>query len=103
MSSCIYVRNRINALLLLEFCSTDATTVRIIYAYGGDCDELTFAPAWCTLPFFRAQASYIIRHPTSLLYGYSYATSSSPLIAIRICLFKFILNASSTTHPVFYH
>jgi hypothetical protein len=31
--SCIYVRNHINALPLLEFCSRDATTVRITYIY----------------------------------------------------------------------
>jgi hypothetical protein len=38
--SCIYVRNQINALPLLEFCSRDATTVRITYTYGGVCEEL---------------------------------------------------------------
>jgi hypothetical protein len=32
--SCIYAKNHINALPLLEFCSRDATTVRITYAYG---------------------------------------------------------------------
>jgi hypothetical protein len=43
--SCIYVRNNINALPLLEFCTRDATTVRIIYAYGGGCEELIVASA----------------------------------------------------------
>jgi hypothetical protein len=32
--SCIFVKNYINALLLLEFCCSDATTVRI--TRGGD-------------------------------------------------------------------
>jgi hypothetical protein len=47
--SCIYVRNHINALPLLEFCSSDATTVRITYAYGGGCEELTVVSAY--LPY----------------------------------------------------
>jgi hypothetical protein len=38
--SCIYIRNRINALPLLEFCFRDATTVRITYAYGAGNREL---------------------------------------------------------------
>jgi hypothetical protein len=32
---CIYIRNHINALPLLELCSRDATTVRITYTYRG--------------------------------------------------------------------
>jgi hypothetical protein len=44
--SCIYVRNHINALSLLEFCSRDATTVRITYTYGGCCEELNVASAY---------------------------------------------------------
>jgi hypothetical protein len=42
---CIYVRNQINALPLLEFCSRDPTTVRITYTYGGVCEELIVASA----------------------------------------------------------
>jgi hypothetical protein len=47
--SCIYVRNQINVLPLLEFCSRDATTVRITYTYGGVCEELIVALAY--LPY----------------------------------------------------
>jgi hypothetical protein len=47
--SCIYVRNHINALPLLEFCSRDTTTVRITYTYGGGCEELIVASAY--LPY----------------------------------------------------
>jgi hypothetical protein len=43
--SCIYVRNHIHALPLLEFCSRDRTTVRIIHTYGRGCEELTVASA----------------------------------------------------------
>jgi hypothetical protein len=39
----IYVRNHINALPLLEFCSRDATTVRITYTHVGGCEELIVA------------------------------------------------------------
>jgi hypothetical protein len=42
--SCIFVKNHINALLLLEFCSRDATTVRI--TGGGDCGELIVASVY---------------------------------------------------------
>jgi hypothetical protein len=47
--SCINVGNQINALPLLEFCSRDATTVRITYTYGGVCEELIVASAY--LPY----------------------------------------------------
>jgi hypothetical protein len=42
------VRNHINALPLLEFCSRDATTVRITYTrtYGRGCEELIVASAY---------------------------------------------------------
>jgi hypothetical protein len=33
---CIYVRNHINILLLLEFCSRDVTTVRKLYSSQGN-------------------------------------------------------------------
>jgi hypothetical protein len=46
---CIYIRNHINALPLLEFCSRDATTVRIIYTFGGVCKELIVVSAY--LPY----------------------------------------------------
>jgi hypothetical protein len=46
---CIYIRNHINALPLLQFCSRDATTVRITYTYGGGCEELIIASAY--LPY----------------------------------------------------
>jgi hypothetical protein len=44
--SCIYVRNHINALPLLEFCSRDTTTVRITYTHGKVCEELIIASAY---------------------------------------------------------
>jgi hypothetical protein len=47
--SCIYIRNHINALPLLEFCSRDTTTVRITYAYGGGNRELVVTSAY--LPY----------------------------------------------------
>jgi hypothetical protein len=47
--SCIYVRNHIDALPLLEYCSGDATKVRITYTYGGGCEELFVASAY--LPY----------------------------------------------------
>jgi hypothetical protein len=47
--SCIYIRNHINALPLLEFCSMDATTVRITYTYGGVNRELVVSSAY--LPY----------------------------------------------------
>jgi hypothetical protein len=47
--SCIYIRNHINALPLLEFCSRDATTVRITYTYGGSNRELVVSSAY--LPY----------------------------------------------------
>jgi hypothetical protein len=47
--SCIYIRNHINALPLLEFCSRDATTVRITYTYGGGNRELVVTSAY--LPY----------------------------------------------------
>jgi hypothetical protein len=43
--SYIYVRNHINALSLLEFCSRDATTV-ITYTYGRSCKVFTVASAY---------------------------------------------------------
>jgi splicing factor 45 len=47
--SCIYIRNHINALPLLEFCCRDATTVRIIYTCGGGNRELVVSSAY--LPY----------------------------------------------------
>jgi hypothetical protein len=35
-----------NALPLLEFCSRDATTVRIAYTYGRGCENLIVALAY---------------------------------------------------------
>jgi splicing factor 45 len=46
--SCIYIRNHINALPLLEFCSRAATTVRIIYMYEGGNRELVVTSAYLT-------------------------------------------------------
>jgi hypothetical protein len=43
--SCIYIRNHINALPLLEFCSRDATTVRLTYTFGGGNRELVVTSA----------------------------------------------------------
>jgi hypothetical protein len=37
---CIYARNYINALPLLDLCSTDATMVRMTYTRGGSCEDL---------------------------------------------------------------
>jgi hypothetical protein len=45
----MYVRNHINTLPLLKFCSRDTTTVSITYAYGGGCMELIVASAY--LPY----------------------------------------------------
>jgi hypothetical protein len=47
--SCIYIRNHINALPLLELCSRDSTTVRITYIYRGGCEKLIVASAY--LPY----------------------------------------------------
>jgi hypothetical protein len=47
--SFIYIRNHINALPLLEFCSRNATMVRIKYTYRGGCEELIVASAY--LPY----------------------------------------------------
>jgi hypothetical protein len=44
--SCDYIRSHINALPLLEFCSRDATTVRITYTYGKVCEELIVPSAY---------------------------------------------------------
>jgi hypothetical protein len=44
--SCIYVRSHINALPFLEFCSREATTVRMTYTYGRVCEELIVASAY---------------------------------------------------------
>jgi hypothetical protein len=44
--SCIYIRNQINALPLLELCSRDATTLRITYTHRGGCKELIVASAY---------------------------------------------------------
>jgi hypothetical protein len=46
--SCIYIRNQINALPLLELCSRDATTVRMTHTYRGR-EELIVASAY--LPY----------------------------------------------------
>jgi hypothetical protein len=45
----MYVRNYINALPKLEFCSRNATTVRITHTYGSICKELIVASAY--LPY----------------------------------------------------
>jgi hypothetical protein len=42
----VFIRNNINALPLLEFCSRDTTTVRIIYTYRGGRKELIVASAY---------------------------------------------------------
>jgi hypothetical protein len=47
--SCIYIMNHINALPLLEFCSWDTTSVRIIYTYGEGNRELVVSSAY--LPY----------------------------------------------------
>jgi hypothetical protein len=44
--SCIYVRNHINALPLLEFCSRDTTTVRMTYTSDGGYKELIVTSAY---------------------------------------------------------
>jgi hypothetical protein len=44
-----YIRNHINALPLLEFCSRHATTVRITYTYGGGNRELVVSSSY--LPY----------------------------------------------------
>jgi splicing factor 45 len=44
--SCIYIRNHINALPLLEFCSRDATMVRIMHTHGRGYKELIVASAY---------------------------------------------------------
>jgi hypothetical protein len=43
--SCIYTRHQINALLLLELCSTDLTAVRMTYTCAGSWEELIIASA----------------------------------------------------------
>jgi hypothetical protein len=43
--SCIYDSNHINALPLLEFCSRDVATVRILYSSGGNHTELILTSA----------------------------------------------------------
>jgi hypothetical protein len=47
--SCIYIRNHLNALPLLEFCSRDATMVRITCRHGQSSKELILASAY--LPY----------------------------------------------------
>jgi hypothetical protein len=47
--SCIYARNHITALPLLDLCSTDATTVRMTYRSGRSCEELIITSAY--LPY----------------------------------------------------
>jgi hypothetical protein len=44
--SCIHVRNHINVLPLLQFCSRDATMVTITYIYGGSCEKMIVASAY---------------------------------------------------------
>jgi hypothetical protein len=44
--TCIYTRNQINALLLLELCSRDVTAVRMTYTCGGSWEELIIASAY---------------------------------------------------------
>jgi hypothetical protein len=46
---CIYVRNHINVLLLLEFCSRDVAMVRILYSTEGNQRELILTLAY--LPY----------------------------------------------------
>jgi hypothetical protein len=47
--SCIYVRNHVDALPLLEFCSRDTTTVRMTYKLDGGHEELIVTSAY--LPY----------------------------------------------------
>jgi hypothetical protein len=47
--SCIYTRNQINALLLLELCSRDVTAVRMTYTGEGGWEELIVASAYLPL------------------------------------------------------
>ncbi|XP_023727683.1 uncharacterized protein LOC111875571 [Cryptotermes secundus] len=49
--SCVYIRNHINALPLLELCSRDATVVRTIYKYRGGSRELIVASVYSYLPY----------------------------------------------------
>jgi hypothetical protein len=44
--SCIYTRNQINVLPLLELCSRDVTAVRMTYTCGGSWEELIIASAY---------------------------------------------------------
>jgi hypothetical protein len=44
--SCIFIRNHINALPLLELCSRDTKTVRITYTYRGGRKELIVESAY---------------------------------------------------------
>jgi hypothetical protein len=45
LRSCIYVRNHINVLPLLEYCSSDMATVWILYSSGGNQRELIVTSA----------------------------------------------------------
>ncbi|PNF43884.1 hypothetical protein B7P43_G02776, partial [Cryptotermes secundus] len=47
--SCVYIRNHVNALPLLELCSRDVTAVRITYPYRGGSRELIIASVY--LPY----------------------------------------------------
>jgi hypothetical protein len=47
--SCVYIRNHLNTLPLLDFRSRDTTTVREIYTHGGSSKELIVASAY--LPY----------------------------------------------------
>jgi hypothetical protein len=49
LRSCIYVRNHINILPLLQFCSRDVATVRILYSSEGNHRELIVISAY--LPY----------------------------------------------------
>jgi hypothetical protein len=60
--SYIYVRNHINALALLEFCSRDAATVRITYTYGGGCKELIIASAYLLYDSDEPPPTNEVRH-----------------------------------------
>jgi hypothetical protein len=67
--SCIYVRNQINDLPLLEFCSRDATTVKITYTHGRVCEEQIVASAYLAYdsdePPPNKEVRYIIEHRQS--------------------------------------
>jgi hypothetical protein len=74
--SCIYVRNHINALSLLEFCSKDATMVRITYTYSGSCEELIVASAYLPYDSDEPSPTKEVKHITD----YCHSTKKQPSI-----------------------